>query len=61
MKKEQLREAGTNIRTQEKDLLKDLKLLLADFFVCDLMEVENTLFVRLKNGQLFRISLEEVQ
>lgn len=31
MKKEQLREAGTNIRTQEKDLLKDLKLLLADF------------------------------
>lgn len=61
MKKEQLREAGTNIRTQEKDLLKDLKLLLADFFVCDLMEGENTLFVRLKNGQLFRISLEEVQ
>ena len=61
MKKEQLREAGTNIRTQEKDLLKEIKLLLADFFVCDLTEGENTLFVRLKNGQLFRISLEEVQ
>lgn len=60
MEQEPFKNAVGNFKTNAKNLLEELKPILADFFVCELTETENTLFMRLENGQAFSLILEEV-
>lgn len=42
-----------------KKILEEMKLILLDFFVCDLSEAENALSMRLANGQTFKLTVQE--
>ena len=60
MKQEPCKNAEKNFKTNAKNLLEELQPILTDFFVCELTETENTLFIRLENGQVFSLILKEV-
>ena len=60
MEQDRFENAEKNFRTDEKELLETKKPILSDFFVCELSETENTLLMRLANGQVFSLTLKEV-
>ncbi len=61
MEQEWNKNAETNFHTDEKSLLEEMKLIITDFFVCDFIEEENALIMRLANGQKFKFTLKEVK
>ena len=59
MEQEQFKNAEKNFRTDAKKILEEMKLILLDFFVCDLSEAENALSMRLANAQTFKLTVQE--
>ncbi len=59
MEQEQIKNAEKNFRTDAESLFKEIKAILADFFVCDLTERDNVLLMRLENGQTFQLTVRE--
>lgn len=47
-------------QTDEKSLLEELKLALADYFDCEIVDEDGSALMQLANGQKFRLSLAEI-
>lgn len=47
-------------QTDEKSLLEELKLAIADYFDCKLTDEDGSTFMRLANGQRFKLSFVEI-
>ena len=45
--------------TDEKCLLEELKLAIADYFDCEIANEDGSVIMRLANGQRFKLSLSE--
>lgn len=45
----------------EKCLLEELKLAIADYFDCEIADEDGTTLMRLANGQRFKLSLAEIK
>lgn len=61
MEQVQFKNAEKNFRTDAKSLVEELQPILKDFFVCDLSESKETLFIRFANGQTFRLTVQEIK
>ncbi len=49
-----------NFRTDAKEFLEELKPLIEDYFVCELIKEENALKVCFENGQVIRLCAQEL-
>lgn len=47
--------------TDEKCLLEELKLAIADYFDCEIVNENGFVIMRLANGQRFKLSLAEIK
>ena len=47
--------------TDEKCLLEELKLAIADYFDCKLTDEDGSVIMRLANGQRFKLALTEIK
>ncbi len=47
--------------TDEKSLLEELKLAIADYFDCKLTDEDGSAIMRLANGQRFKLALTEIK
>ena len=48
-------------QTDEKSLLEELKLAIADYFDCEIADEDGSTIMRLVNGQRFKLALTEIK
>lgn len=62
MEKNQIRELmkRDDERIGKRDMLADLKVLMADYYVAEIKGEKNSVVVKFLNGQSFRIKVSEV-
>lgn len=49
-----------NYKTDKKSLMKEIKAMLDDYFVCYLSDDENDTIISLENEQKFRLHIREI-
>ena len=49
-----------NYKTDEKSLMKEIKTMLNDYFICSLSDGKNSTIISLENGQKFSLHIKEI-
>lgn len=56
----QNKNAEKNYKTDEKRLMQEIKAMLEDYFICSLLDGENSTIISLENGQIFSLHIKEI-
>ena len=60
MEQKQNKNSQTEYGTNAAELMQEMKAILSDFFICDMTQSDETLLLRLPNGQTFGLQMQRI-